>query len=652
MYKKTGDNPVETREDLQALAREMIGAAAGRFGRGGISACEGEHGAKYSHKTAWIEGLLRPLFGLVPLCAGGFESSLDSGAQAFFRERIKAGTDPDSDEYWGELEGKDQKIVEMASLGIGLVMAPELVWEPLDEESRENLARWLRKVNEAPLAANNWLFFPVIVNIGLKKAGASYSQEILEKALEGIEKNYLGDGWYSDGPSPQRDYYVAFAMHFYGLIYAAVMEEEDPARCRLYKERAALFAGDFIWWFGAEGDGLPFGRSLTYRFAMSAFWGALAWAGVEVFSWGVIKGLLLRNIRWWIRQPVWDGDGVLTVGYRYPNLKMAEFYNAPGSPAWAMKAFLALALPESHPFWSAVEEELPEPGRVSVQKHPFMIVMRGERGRHVQALTSGQYARFEPTFMSAKYEKFAYSNVFGFSVPGGEYGYDQGAFDSMLALCERGDGLYRVRRNCLQVKVSREGIYSLWKPWEDVTVETWLIPWGSWHVRVHRVVSARTLTGGEGAYAVGWDGSGYPETEGRRVSSAAAEGRTRISGAPAAGLEESDDAMARAWHTLGCTAIVNLEGRRRGQVVLPHPNTNVLYSRTKLPCLMGDMEEGETWLACAVLGTRTWDEAVREWSRTPVYSRDSHGFSVSYGGETTCWRSDTEEWGRDSGKDV
>ncbi len=652
MYKKTGDNPVETREDLQALAREMIGAAAGRFGRGGISACEGEHGAKYSHKTAWIEGLLRPLFGLVPLCAGGFESSLDSGAQAFFRERIKAGTDPDSDEYWGELEGKDQKIVEMASLGIGLVMAPELVWEPLDEESRENLARWLRKVNEAPLAANNWLFFPVIVNIGLKKAGASYSQEILEKALEGIEKNYLGDGWYSDGPSPQRDYYVAFAMHFYGLIYAAVMEEEDPARCRLYKERAALFAGDFIWWFGAEGDGLPFGRSLTYRFAMSAFWGALAWAGVEVFSWGVIKGLLLRNIRWWIRQPVWDGDGVLTVGYRYPNLKMAEFYNAPGSPAWAMKAFLALALPESHPFWSAVEEELPEPGRVSVQKHPFMIVMRGEGGRHVQALTSGQYARFEPTFMSAKYEKFAYSNVFGFSVPGGEYGYDQGAFDSMLALCERGDGLYRVRRNCLQVKVSREGIYSLWKPWEDVTVETWLIPWGSWHVRVHRVVSARTLTGGEGAYAVGWDGSGYPETEGRRVSGAAAEGRTGISGAPAAGLEESDDAMARAWHTLGCTAIVNLEGRRRGQVVLPHPNTNVLYSRTKLPCLMGDMEEGETWLACAVLGTRTWDEAVREWSRTPVYSRDSHGFSVSYGGETTCWRSDTEEWGRDSGKDV
>lgn len=652
MYKKTGDNPVETREDLQALAREMIGAAAGRFGRGGISACEGEHGAKYSHKTAWIEGLLRPLFGLVPLCAGGFESSLDSGAQAFFRERIKAGTDPDSDEYWGELEGKDQKIVEMASLGIGLVMAPELVWEPLDEESRENLARWLRKVNEAPLAANNWLFFPVIVNIGLKKAGASYSQEILEKALEGIEKNYLGDGWYSDGPSPQRDYYVAFAMHFYGLIYAAVMEEEDPARCRLYKERAALFAGDFIWWFGAEGDGLPFGRSLTYRFAMSAFWGALAWAGVEVFPWGVIKGLLLRNIRWWIRQPVWGGDGVLTVGYRYPNLKMAEFYNAPGSPAWAMKAFLALALPESHPFWSAVEEELPEPGRVSVQKHPFMIVMRGEGGRHVQALTSGQYARFEPTFMSAKYEKFAYSNVFGFSVPGGEYGYDQGAFDSMLALCERGDGLYRVRRNCLQVKVSREGIYSLWKPWEDVTVETWLIPWGSWHVRVHRVVSARTLTGGEGAYAVGWDGSGYPETEDRRVSGAAAEGRTGISGAPAAGLEESDDAMARAWHTLGCTAIVNLEGRRRGQVVLPHPNTNVLYSRTKLPCLMGDMEEGETWLACAVLGTRTWDEAVREWSRTPVYSRDSHGFSVSYGGETTCWRSDTEEWGRDSGKDV
>lgn len=320
----------------------------------------------------------------------------------------------------------------------------------------------------------------------------------------------------------------------------------------------------------------------------------------------------------------------MTIGYGYPNLKMAEFYNAPGSPAWAMKSFLALALPDSHPFWQAKEEELPALPRLSLQPHPFMLIMRGEEGRHVQALTSGQYARFEPTFMSAKYEKFAYSNVFGFSVPGGEYGYDQGAFDSMLALCEQGDDLYRVRRKCEWVRVSYEGIVSLWKPWPDVRVCTWLIPWGSWHVRVHKITGSRLLKGGEGAYAVGCDGGFSHETV----------------------LEDQNESMARAWYPKGCTAVLNLEGVRKGQVVVPHPNTNVLYSRTKLPVLTGDLLLGETWLACGVLGTRTLFEAEKEWEHPPVYTRDDHGFCVSGKGKSLTWRFDTEEWRMDGEGDM
>lgn len=627
MYKEMAENFPRTRKDLQNLAQAMVNAATGRFFQGNVLVCEGESGAKYSHKTAWIEGLLRPLFGLVPLCAGGAESDL----WKTYRQRIKAGTNPNSKEYWGRLEGKDQLIVEMAALGLALSMTPEQIWEPFDQDDRKNLEQWLLQINETPLAANNWLFFPVIVNLGLKKVGASYSQEIIDQALLGIEGNYLGDGWYSDGPAPQRDYYIAFAMHFYGLIYAKLMEKEDPVRSRVYRERATLFAGDFIYWFGTEGDGLPFGRSLTYRFAMAAFWGAMAYADVEAFPWGIVKGLLMRNVRWWMKQPIWDKEGVLTIGYRYPNLKMAEFYNAPGSPAWAMKAFLALALPEEHPFWQAEEETLPTLDGISVQRHPFMILIRREEGRHIQALTSGQYARFEPSFMSAKYEKFAYSNVFGFSVPGGEYEYDQGAFDSMLALCEQGDDLYRVRRKCESVKIDERGIFSVWKPWQDVTVHTWLVPCGSWHMRVHRVVSMRPLTGAEGAYAVSCEGDGF---------------------AAAKGLEEWDGAMARAWYPRGCTAIVNLEGERKGRVVLTHPNTNVLYSRTKLPALMGEMGIGETWLASAVLGTRTKEEAEKEWGQFPVYARNQHGFSVSYGGNVISWQFDIGKREDDSGTDM
>ena len=284
----------------------------------------GETAAKYPHKTAWMEGFLRPLFGLVPFLAGGGQTPLWDT----YLEGIKNGTNPESEEYWGHLQGKEQRVVEMTTLGLALAMIPEYVWEPLTEQERENAVKWLSEINHVPLATNNWLFFPVIVNLGLKKVGEPYDRKLMEEALEKIEACYLSDGWYSDGSSLQRDYYIAFAMHFYSLIYQFNGKRESGAVVRL-KERGRIFARSFIYWFSSQGDALPFGRSLTYRFAMSAFWSALAFADVEAYPWGVVKGIILRNIRWWMKQPIFDERGLLTIGYRYPNLKMAEFYNAP-----------------------------------------------------------------------------------------------------------------------------------------------------------------------------------------------------------------------------------------------------------------------------------------------------------------------------------
>jgi len=108
---------------------------------------------------------------------------------------------------------------------------------------------------------------------------------------------------------------------------------------------------------------IPFGRSMTYRFAMAAFWGAMAFAHVDPpapLSWGIIKGILLRNLRWWAAQRnILNSDGTLNIGYTYPNMFMTENYNSPGSPYWCCLAFLPLALPETHPFWIAKDEAYP-----------------------------------------------------------------------------------------------------------------------------------------------------------------------------------------------------------------------------------------------------------------------------------------------------
>lgn len=39
---------------------------------------------------------------------------------------------------------------------------------------------------------------------------------------------------------------------------------------------------------------------------------------------------------------MFDRDGILTIGYCYPQMYMAERYNAPGSPYWGMKSFCCL----------------------------------------------------------------------------------------------------------------------------------------------------------------------------------------------------------------------------------------------------------------------------------------------------------------------
>ncbi len=142
-------------------------------------------------------------------------------------------------------------------------------------------------------------------------------------------------------------------------------------------EREARFAQDYLYWFEDGGRAVPFGRSLTYRFGQCAFFSALAFAGVEALPWGVVKSRVLGNLRDWFAQPIFSSDCLLTVGYGYPNLCMGENYNAPGSPYWALKAFLCLALPEEHPFWRAEEEIPPGPSALPAQGPDAHCPVRG-----------------------------------------------------------------------------------------------------------------------------------------------------------------------------------------------------------------------------------------------------------------------------------
>lgn len=294
----------------------------------------------------------------------------------------------------------------------------------------------------------------------------------------------------------------------------------------------------------------------------------------------MVKGIILRNLRWWFRQPIFDAAGVLTIGYTYPNLVMAENYNAPGSPYWALKTFLPLALGAEHPFWSEPELPLPELPALSVQLPPHLVLVHEPASGHVAAFNSGHLSTNEHTHTSAKYEKFVYSTGFGFSVPRSEWGLSQGAYDSMLALSERGDNLYRVRRRNLQSEITDNVLRSVWKPWTDVEVHTWVIAGLPWHIRIHRLETGRTLDAAEGGFALGQEAK------------------------PAQQFGGIGTAAATAWGTSG---IKGLTGYSKAELIWPNANTNLLRPRTVLPTLTVSLEPGVHWLASAVYGDPSVD---------------------------------------------
>ncbi|WP_313825096.1 DUF2264 domain-containing protein [Leclercia sp.] len=563
---KEKSKPLSSRQDLVAALNTLLAAVDTQFPAGSSRFSLGDTSAHYATDVAQMEGLSRVLWGLFPLLAAGDSTPFSDKYIA----AIKQGTDPQSAGYWGEAGPYDQRLVEMAAYGLGLALLQDKLTERFSERELMNLHAWLNQITDATMPDSNWNYFAIMVQLGFKRAGLPYDQQAIDRRFAMMDAYYLGEGWYSDGPGRPKDYYISMAFHFYGLIYATL--SGDEARAKVLRQRSRLFAEDFIYMSAADGASVPFGRSLTYRFAMVAFWSAVAFSGLEVFTPGIVKGIVLRHLRWWHQQPITDRDGILTLGFAYPNLAMCEDYNSPGSPYWALKTYLILALPESHPFWQADEQPLPALAEKRVIPHAQQILIHTD---HVTLLTAGQLELNNYVNTEAKYTKFAYSSRFGFTIERGRFGLKHAACDSMLLLAD-GDNYFRGRRECETVRVDENYIFSRWSPWHDVHIDSWLVPFGEWHLRLHRITSARTLQTVEGGFAVM---KTEPQLHGR-------------------GSYLSADN--------GSSTIVDLSpniSRQPDSVVTP-PNSSIMFAEcAAIPVLTSTLPQGESWLCCAVMAS-------------------------------------------------
>ncbi|MFD5226293.1 DUF2264 domain-containing protein [Microbacterium sp. NPDC058342] len=329
---------------------------------------------------------------------------------------IAAGVDPEHPERWVRIEEHDQAKVEAAALALGLHLTRDTVWALLGERAKQQTVEYLTASIGAPYWPNNWVWFRIMVSYFLESVGGPFSESDREEDFALLDSFDLPGGWAADGVGRNFDHYCGWALPFYPMVWAQLVED-DPRhteRVARYRNRLDDYLDDALHLIGADGGPLIQGRSLTYRFATAAPAWAAAFHGGSRHDPGLLRRAASGQARHFVERGAPDADGILSLGWHGPWRAIAQRYSGLGSPYWASKGMLGLALPESDPVWTAVEQPLP------IDRGPFARAVVapgwlavGTSDGTVRVTNHGTDHRVEGSLEpdAAVYAKFGYSTA-------------------------------------------------------------------------------------------------------------------------------------------------------------------------------------------------------------------------------------------------
>ena len=322
------------------------------------------------NKTENLEGLCRTMFVAIPLLKENPDLVLNGiKVGDYYRQQLRNMSDPSKSGYIQHLKGgPSQTLVEFGALALSLTVMPEIIWEPLTQKEKDDLAALMLSYGNGPTIGSNWRFFNIFVMSFFKDQGYEvkdgYMDELLQKSLA----QYRGYGWYND--SPAYDYYSMWAFQMYGMIWAHYYGEKfNPEAGRQFVSNFRDLVPNYPYMFAKDGKMNMYGRSITYRIAAAVPFPLMGWLNDPSIDYGWMRRIASSTLLQFLENPALMEDRVPTLGFYGAFEPAVRIYSCRGSVYWMGKAFLGLLLPADNPFWTAVEnngawEKELQPGKV------------------------------------------------------------------------------------------------------------------------------------------------------------------------------------------------------------------------------------------------------------------------------------------------
>lgn len=318
-----------------------------------------------NRKVLYMECFGRLMAGIAPWLALPDDDTAEGLQRKQLREwalqAYKNAVDTNNPDYlcWG-IGG--QNLVDAAYIAESFLRAYDTLWMPLDNQTKQRYLTEFRKLRKIDPPYTNWLLFSSTIESFMAKAKGEYDQYRVNSACRKMEEWYVGDGWYADGPSFSFDYYSSYVFHpMYLETLQAMIDAKANTRLDYQKyynralKRCQKYAIVLERFISPDGTFPVFGRSIPYRLAAMQPLALMAWYQTlpKELTNGQVRAALTKVMhRMFDSQQNFNEGGFLTIGFCGSQPNIADWYTNNGSLYMTTLAFMPLALPANHPFWT------------------------------------------------------------------------------------------------------------------------------------------------------------------------------------------------------------------------------------------------------------------------------------------------------------